>query len=199
VGGVRRRNMLLESIHCGVGGGDEHRHLVEASRAKNACGARDELLAQAEGYGVFEPRHGGDGMVVGVSDGSRKKGVEWSNGLIALVAAMLSHRIGTVMQSSRTASKRLTGTVCATREVSSQQWYGKDDGGRTEGMGSWWYKTVTAAAPKSLFSSLLSPSTLHLRNSSHSRTASTGKRAWLLLGSWALKRYSDNAQTGPGI
>lgn len=62
VGGVRRRNMLLESIHCGVGGGDEHRHLVDASCAKDACGARDELLAQAEGYGVLKPRHGGGGM-----------------------------------------------------------------------------------------------------------------------------------------
>jgi hypothetical protein len=38
--------------------------------------------------------------VVGMSDGSREKGVEWSNGLIALFAAMLSHKIGAVMQSS---------------------------------------------------------------------------------------------------
>jgi hypothetical protein len=100
VGGVRRRDMLLESIHCGVGGGDEHRHLVDASGAKDACGARDELLAQAEGYGVLKPRHGGDGMVGGMSDESREKGGERSNGLIALVAAMLSHKIGAVMQSS---------------------------------------------------------------------------------------------------
>jgi hypothetical protein len=37
-------------------------------------------------------------VMVWLSDGSREKGVEWSNGLIALVAAMLSHRIGAVMQ-----------------------------------------------------------------------------------------------------
>jgi hypothetical protein len=51
-------------------------------------------------------------------------------------------------------------------------------------------RTVTAAST-SLFSSLSSPSssftTTAIVVSSHSRTSVTGKRAWLLLGSWALK------------
>jgi hypothetical protein len=100
----------------------------------------------------------GGGMVVGcLSDGSREKGVEWSNGLIALFAAMLSHKIGAVMQSSSAVGvKAVNRYVCATREVSSRQCYGRN-GGRTEVMGSGRYKTVTAAS-KSLFSSLLSPS-----------------------------------------
>lgn len=92
--------MLLESIHCGVRSGDEHRHLVDASLAKDARGALDELLAQAEGYGVLEPRHGGGGdgsVVAGMSGGSRENGVE---SRMVLSAAMLSHKIGAVMQSS---------------------------------------------------------------------------------------------------
>jgi len=53
-------------------------------------------------------------------------------------------------------------------------------------MGSVRYKAVTAAV-KVLVLELVAVVLLHQRETSHSRTAPTRKRAWLLLGSWALK------------
>lgn len=53
--------MLLEGVHCGVCSSNEHGHLVDAPAPENACGARCELLAQAEGYRIFEEGHCGDG------------------------------------------------------------------------------------------------------------------------------------------
>ena len=78
-------------------------------------------------------------------------------------------------------------------------WYWKDGGGRIEGMGSWAVQDRHRCAQVLVLELVVALVFLHQRNSSHSRTASTGKRAWLLLGSWALKRYSINAQTSPGI
>jgi hypothetical protein len=59
--------------------------------------------------------------------GAEEKGVEWSNGLIALVAAMLSHKIGAVMQSSpvHTASERLTGMRDEGGQQSTMVWEGR--------------------------------------------------------------------------
>jgi len=75
--------------------------LVDAPLAEDSS-PRDELLAQAEGYGVLKPRHGGvddGGVVARVFGGSSRENGEW-NGLIGLLARRRSAtKIGAVMQS----------------------------------------------------------------------------------------------------